>query len=144
MGLLVRIFFNDTVNGPLYKEMLVEYVWPNIRHKRFHFQHDGAGAHYASTVREWLDEKFPNRWIGRRGPFNWPARSPDLTPCDFFLWGYLKGLVFQTPLTTIMELEERIKEACEEVTEEMCRTVCRSVMHRFRDCLNNNDHFPSS
>ena len=25
------------------------------------------------------------RWLGRRGPHEWPARSPDLTPCDFFL-----------------------------------------------------------
>ncbi len=143
-GLIGPFFFNDTVNGPLYKEMLVEYVWPKISRKGFYFQHDGAGAHYAIIVREWLDKKFPNRWIGRRGPFDWPARSPDLTPCDFFLWGYLKDIVFQTPPTTIVELRERIEEACEEVTEEMCRKACRSVIHRFRDCLNRDGHFLSS
>ncbi|CAF3853183.1 unnamed protein product [Rotaria sp. Silwood1] len=143
-GLIGPYLFNDNVNGSLYKEMLVDYLWPKIRRKGFHFQHDGAGAHYALVVREWLDEKFPNRWIGRRGPFDWPARSPDLTPCDFFLWGYLKSIVFQTPPSTIMELQERIEEACEEVTEEMCRKACRSVVHRFRDCLNNDGHFLSS
>ena len=71
-------------------------------------------------------------------------RSLDLTPCDFFLWGYLKDIVFRTPPTTIMELQEKIEEACEEVTEEMCRKTCRSVMHRFRDCLNNDENFLSS
>ena len=24
----------------------------------------------------------------------WPQRSPELTPCDFFLWGYAKDHVF--------------------------------------------------
>jgi hypothetical protein len=24
----------------------------------------------------------------------WPARSPDLNPCDFFFWGYLKNKVY--------------------------------------------------
>ena len=43
------------------------------------FQHDGAPAHYFGEAREFLNENFPNRWIGRGGPVGWPARSPDLT-----------------------------------------------------------------
>ena len=31
--------------------------------------------HFASVVRDFLDEKFLGRWIGRRGPIEWPARS---------------------------------------------------------------------
>ena len=54
-----------------------------------YFMQDGAPAHYATTVRAWLDVNFENRWIGRRGPIEWPARSPDLTVADFFLWGYV-------------------------------------------------------
>ena len=50
-------------------------------------QHDGAPAHFALDVREYLDNVFPNRWIGRGGPVQWPPRSPDLTPMDFFIWG---------------------------------------------------------
>jgi len=84
-GLVGPYCFNDTVTGSLYKEMLVEYVWPKLKRKRFYFQQDGDGSHYAIPVREWLDEKFSDHWIGRHGPFDWPARSPDLTPCDFFL-----------------------------------------------------------
>ena len=34
--------------------------------------------------------------MGRRGSHEWPARSPDLTPCDFFLWGWLKEQVYST------------------------------------------------
>ena len=47
---------------------------------RDYFQHDGAAPHYAVIVGEWLDEKFPSRWIGRHRPFDWPAYSPDLIP----------------------------------------------------------------
>ncbi|CAH1378390.1 unnamed protein product, partial [Tenebrio molitor] len=39
-------------------------------------------------VRNWLNENFSGRWIGRNGPVAWPARSPDLNLCDFFLSGY--------------------------------------------------------
>ena len=42
-----------------------------------------------------LREMFPGRLISLRGDVGWPALSPDLSPCDFFLWGYLKEKVFK-------------------------------------------------
>ncbi|KAJ4433088.1 hypothetical protein ANN_15345 [Periplaneta americana] len=44
----------------------------------------GAPAHYDRAVKLHLDERFPSRWIGRKVPIAWPARSPDLTPCNFW------------------------------------------------------------
>ena len=41
--------------------MLVDYGWPQLQRNRMYFQHDGAAPHYAVIVREWLDEKFPDR-----------------------------------------------------------------------------------
>jgi hypothetical protein len=38
------------------------------------------------------------RWIGRGGPIAWPPRSPDLTPLDIFLWGYVKNTVYQVKI----------------------------------------------
>jgi hypothetical protein len=48
------------------------------------FQHDGAPVHYTRTTQaqQVLDRRYPDSWIGRGGPINWPARSPDLTPLD--------------------------------------------------------------
>ena len=37
----------------------------------------------------------------------WPPRSPDSTPCDFFLWGHLKNEVYKTPPTDLQELRDR-------------------------------------
>ena len=52
----------------------------------------GAPAHIDNTVKEYLSRKLSSNWISR-GPIDWPARSPDLTPLDFFLWGYEKDNV---------------------------------------------------
>lgn len=60
------------------------------------FQQDGAPPHFVAPVRQFLDDNFTGRWIGRRGPIEWPARSPDLSPLDFFLWGHLKSKVYIT------------------------------------------------
>ncbi|KAJ8867901.1 hypothetical protein PR048_031709 [Dryococelus australis] len=57
--------------------------------KTFHLGFDNNfGAH----VQEYVDTTFPGEWIGRGGPRLWPARSPDLTPLDFYLWSAVKCL----------------------------------------------------
>jgi hypothetical protein len=48
------------------------------------YLHDGAPAHSARAVKNWLNANLENRWIGRNGPVLWPARSPDLNSRDFF------------------------------------------------------------
>jgi len=40
----------------------------------------------------------------------WPPRSPDLTPSDCFLWGYLKGRVYQNKPRTIDAFKANITE----------------------------------
>ena len=55
-------------------------LWPTF--PQLLFMQDGLPSHFKLTVRAWLDEIFPNRWIGRRGPVEWVPRSPDLTPLD--------------------------------------------------------------
>lgn len=78
---------------------------------RMWFQHDGAPAHFSRIVQDHLNQQFPARWIGRGGAIRWPARSPDLTPLDFFLWGYMKSLVYETPVNTQEELLGRVMAA---------------------------------
>ncbi|CAH1990895.1 unnamed protein product [Acanthoscelides obtectus] len=79
------------------------------------FQLDGCPAHYSRIVRNWLDKNYPERWIGRGGPVPWPPRSPDLNPLDFFVWGFLKEKVYQTPVATRDMLIDRIRNACDEI-----------------------------
>jgi len=55
---------------------------PLNKRGRMYFQHDGA-PHSSREVRNFLNCRFPGRWIGRGGPHNWPARSPELRPLDY-------------------------------------------------------------
>jgi len=48
------------------------------------------------SVKDFLNESFPNRWLGRRGTIPWPPRSSDLTSLDYYLWGHMKTLVYET------------------------------------------------
>ena len=133
-GLIGPYFFDQNVTGESYLAMLKDFLWDKVKGRRMLFQQDGAPAHYAVDVRKWLDEKFSGRWIGRRGPIEWPARSPDLSLPDFFLWGYLKDIVYRDRPATIEELRDRITQACAEISIEMCQKACRSVVQRFKAC----------
>ncbi|GFT97157.1 uncharacterized protein TNCV_3858181 [Trichonephila clavipes] len=61
------------------------------------FQQDGEPAHFGADGQSALNTEYPGRWIGRGGPSNWPARSPDLCCLDFF-WGHIKSLVYASPV----------------------------------------------
>ncbi|CAH2105555.1 unnamed protein product [Euphydryas editha] len=64
------------------------------------FQQDGCPAHYTLAAREYLDNCFPNAWIGRDGPIEWPARSPDLMSLNYYVWGRTKELVYTKEIFT--------------------------------------------
>lgn len=103
------------------------------------YQQDGAPAHYGLIVRDWLNSNFPQRWIGRVGPIAWPPRSPDLTPLDFFLWGYMKDCVYSVQINTREQLLARIEEAAVKVREKMAElNMSDEVRKRLQLCLVEN------
>ena len=59
------------------------------------FQQDGSPAHY-KDVRGYLNRNLPLK-VDRThrkeddALMQWPPRSPDLTPCDFFFWVFVKS-----------------------------------------------------
>lgn len=135
-GILGPYFFDGTMTGAKYVTLLQDFAGPHVMQHGLFLQQDGAPAHYALAVRDWLNANLPNRWIGRRGPFEWPARSPDLTVCDFFLWGYIKHQVYsQGKPATLDELRDAIQEACDAVPLDMCSRACNAVVSRYEDCI---------
>ncbi|GBO01718.1 hypothetical protein AVEN_3636-1 [Araneus ventricosus] len=73
--------------------------------------------------------------IGYGGFQEWPSRSPDLTPMDFFLWGYLRKQVYATPPPTLQDLQRRITDACANVTPAMLHRVQCEVQERVEMCI---------
>ena len=138
-GIIGPFFFDSSVTGELYLDMLKTFFFPQVQHERdIRFQQDGAPPHYAYCVREWLDSNFSGRWIGRRGPIDWPSRSPDLSLMDFFLWGILKDMVYKEKPRTIPDLRRVIVEKFATIDLELCRKFCRSVPSRLLSCIENN------
>jgi hypothetical protein len=106
--------------------------------RRIIFQQDGAPPHYSRDVRDYLNLQFPNRWIGRNGPISWPPRSPDLTPMDFYVWGYMKDLVYSVPINTVDQLRDRIMEAGDKLRSSFeCRqlNLSENLRKRARICV---------
>lgn len=99
------------------------------------FQHDGAPAHYSRRVREILDERFPDRWIGRGGPINWPARSPDLNVLDYFIWGHIKAAVEHCRDGTENQVRNAIIAAFNTITPDMAQRATRQIVRRADLCL---------
>nr|CAH7733872.1 unnamed protein product [Callosobruchus chinensis] len=132
----------DALNGEVYLDFLQNHLpsllkdLPLNNRREMWFQQDGCPAHYAHSVREYLDEEFPGRWIGRSGPISWPARSPDLNPLDFFYWGAVKEKVYFKAIESEFELREIIAEAAEFVNNgRFARKIARSLLKRCRACI---------
>lgn len=137
-------FFNGTVTGQNYLEFLTNQLPVLIENvnlvtrQRMWFQQDGAPPHFARVVRDHLNTAFESRWIGRGGYIQWPPRSPDLTPLDFYLWGYVKDVVYKNRPTTALDLQRRIREAVANITPQVLRRVVGNFRRRIELCLQVN------
>ena len=106
------------------------------------FQQDGAPPHFDRRVRAFLDTYLHNQWIGRQGPVPWPPRSADLTPLDFYLWGYLKSVVYDPQPSTIAQLKVNIRMAIAGITAETLEKVMANCLKRMTLCKQQNgEHF---
>jgi diadenosine tetraphosphate (Ap4A) HIT family hydrolase len=68
----------------------------------------------------------------------WLARSPDLTPCDFFLWGYLKEKVFKHHPQSLEDLQERIQQEINSVPPELTQRVMKNFQEHLQQCVAND------
>ncbi|GFX69960.1 uncharacterized protein TNCV_2099781 [Trichonephila clavipes] len=74
-----------------------------------------------------------SRWIRRGGPVNWPARSPDLSCLDFFLWSHMKSLVYASPVDSDEALVARVALVAGDIREMpgVFANVRQSLRRRF-------------
>ena len=90
------------------------YIW---------VQQDGATCHTARATMTKLRAAFGEQFNSRSGPVNWPPKSCDLTPLDFFLWGYVKAHVYMDKPATIDALEANIEAFIREISADMLERV---------------------
>ena len=120
-------FFDGTVTGDNYLNMIANEMMPHLHAlggPPEWFQQDGAPPHFAHQARHFLDDQFPDHWIGRGGPVEWSPRSPDLNPLDFSIWGLLKDKVYSEEIRDLQHLRHRIEEECRNFPVSICNTLC--------------------
>ena len=75
-----------------------------------------------------LGTVFPEHVVSQNGNVQWPARSPDLTACDYFLWGFLKSKVYVTMPRNVNELKHRISEEIRAIQPDLIQKVMRNLV----------------
>lgn len=101
-------------------------------HMKLHV--DNCRVHNSKKTKNWLDE---NKII--RVPH--PPYSPDLAPCDYFLFGYIKekliGLTFNEPT----ELLDEVMKIINEIPPNIMNNVFDSWITRCDDVINSDGEY---
>lgn len=139
-------FFHGTVTADAYREVLREFLLPDLEAANVNdvfFMQDGAPAHTAVETRQFLIDSFgADRLIGRFFNLPWPSRSPDLNPVDFFLWGFVRDRVFANgTFVDVVALDNAIVEAfnwTRTTRMDAVRNAANSFLSRLRECIEND------
>ena len=112
-GRIIGSFFLPPIlNGESYLNLLVHSVGPSLDaiagEDPIWFQHRWCSAPLRESSTRVSECHISGTWIGRRGAQEWPPRSPDLNPLDFFYWGYLKSKVYINRPENLEELRQSI------------------------------------
>ena len=127
------------LNATMYQNLLREQIIPSIGDvSRFWFMQDGAPAHKARGSQALLREIFDDRVISIGSTPEGAARSPDLTPCDFYLWGEMKNKVYRHASEDLDQLRSRIVQEFNSLDQNHIKNACMSVKKRFEDCIMRN------
>lgn len=133
-------FFDETVKHENYVKMLEDEFIPflnanNLLSQSFLMQ-DGATPHTCNDSLDFVNKYFHERVISGRYlerfgyGLSWPTYSPDLSPCDFFFWGYLKSRAYINRPRTIDELKAEVMDVASNIPAEMLARVMENFKKR--------------
>lgn len=138
-GIIGPFFFDETVNADRYLEMLKKCFIPEAKKQKaidlWHFMQDGARPHRTESIFDFLKSKFGNRIIALDAGddcITWPPYSPDLNPCDFFVWGCIKDRLYTSKINSKDELRNRVKSLLEGVDVETCASAMSNFASRLQ------------
>ncbi len=141
-GIIGHVFIRRTIISSSYHSLLKDDVISESD-IRGHlnsavYQQDGAKPHTSDKNLLLLRNTFKNLVISNRFPqlfntgWNWPPYSPDLNPCNYFLWGYLKDRVYVHNFTMPEVLEAEIVRVMQDTPEEIYTLVVQNFVSRLQ------------
>ena len=123
----------------VYKRLLSHSLFPDMKRvlgqvgfEATVWQQDGAKPHTANSVMDYLDRVFGPNMLALRSRQGepWAPTSPDMSVCDFWLWGYLKEKVYRPMPANLGQLKERIKQELSNIPIEMIKDAVYSTKSR--------------
>ncbi|GFV17922.1 uncharacterized protein TNCV_4032311 [Trichonephila clavipes] len=75
-----------------------------------------------------------DRILAGAARYPWPPRSPDLTPADFWLWGYLKSRVYLSGPSSLSELKDAIRREVSSIHPDVLHSTVAGFVTRL-ECL---------
>lgn len=125
----------QTVNQHVYKEVLRRLLRA-VREKRrelwqgnsWLLHHDNAPAHNALSIREFLAKK--NIAVLEQPPY-----SPDLAPCDFFLFPKLKEVMKGTRFDDAEDIKKAVTTELRSIPQESFQQCMQAWQRRMDKCI---------
>lgn len=143
-AILGPVIIDGTLTGEKYLSLLETEISERVAAvdtcAELWWMHDGCPAHNYRPAREFLQHAFPNHVIGTyEQPIAWPARAPDLNPCDTFLWGHIKSTIYRSsrgaPYPNLQALQCAIEECCANITHTQLAAVQQNFEDRLRHVI---------
>lgn len=125
----------QTVNQHVYKEILRRLL-RSVREKRrelwqdntWLLHQDNAPAHNALSIRQFLAER-------NIAVLDHPPYSPDLAPCDFFLFPKLKGVIKGVHFPDVEAIKKAVTTELKRIPEESFQECIEAWQNRMTKCV---------
>jgi transposase len=123
------------INTAEYMKILEGVMMPWI--KRYYepskvmFVQDSAPAHGSKMVQQYLREQLP-LFVSKD---IWPSSSPDLNPCDFWMWGVVEAKSNATPHNSVKALQAAIVKAFKSITVDEAKNACSAFRGRIEKII---------
>ncbi|GFY35404.1 uncharacterized protein TNCV_194971 [Trichonephila clavipes] len=135
----VNGWITKKVNAQRYLTLLRETVVPCLIQRgqisNVPFMQDVTTSHIANPDKAFLIQTFgEDRIVSRCCRYPWLPWSPDLTPADFWLWGYLKSRVYLSGPSSLSELKDAIHREISSIHPDMLPSAVAGFVTRL-ECL---------
>jgi len=141
-SLLGPYFFDSDLNDQAYLTLFDTKILPSLLQSYesnivgLWWVPDSKVAILTKEVREQLSRVFGNNVLAPGCGVQWPAKSPDLNPMDYFFWGYLKKKVFANPPASLEIMEKQIQDACDEIRQtNVVSNAMQELKRRTNSCI---------